>query len=264
MDVYLAMFSNPKKDDFSPELHLSYLVSKGAMSVRSGSGSEEAEMDGDEGRAQFWLTNLVTSSVGVRMLNIDLGIEVYQRSSGDFQPAADDVEQDTTLSAGVSAISASPNMSSTRRALTRYGAANFRLFGKSIQDSSIVAKIGRYEYTSSLPLTAVTPSGDSQGTSSGSIDARTWHGVMSGVDMQLYVFNWLGAEGSYSHFGGASPGKTNDEFSGSAFSYGPFIEISLLHFSFGRYAEYWKFLDRDGTPVQVTGEGMTAGAKINF
>lgn len=260
MDVYLAMFSNPKKDDFSPELHLGYMATRGSLRLASGSGNEDADMNGDEGRAQFWLTNLVTSTVGLRMLNVDLGVEVYQRSSGDFTPTAGSA----STAASFSAVDASPNMSSTRRALTRYGSANFRIFGKSIQDSSLVAKVGRYEYTSSLLQPQSEQTSTAATDTTPAYDARVWRGVMTGVDMQMYVFNWFGAEGTYNHFGGASPGAVSEEFSGATYSYGPFIEISLLHLSVGRYAETWKFLDRDGLPAQVTGEGLTAGAKLNF
>jgi hypothetical protein len=88
--------------------------------------------------------------------------------------------------------------------------------------------------------------------------------MLSGVDMQLYVFKWLGGEGSYCSYGGSSLGGNRSEFSGATYSYGPFIEISLLRFSLGRYAETWKMLDRDGEPVRVTDEGLMAGAKLNF
>ena len=82
--------------------------------------------------------------------------------------------------------------------------------------------------------------------------------------MQLYFMNWLGAEGSYCSYGESGTGKGSSEFSGATYAYGPFIEVSLLRLSIGRYSESWRFQGRNGEPLQVTDEGISAGARINF
>src|SRR5690606_22469415 len=85
MDVWLAMFSQPKKDSFHPELNLEYGKTQGVLALREGDGDAgESDTAGSEMRGTLWLTNLITASTGLRTLNVDLGIEGFAKDSGAY------------------------------------------------------------------------------------------------------------------------------------------------------------------------------------
>jgi hypothetical protein len=233
MDLWLALFSDPKKDKFEPELMLSYGITRGTMGVTDQTGKQTADLAGNSGHAQLWLTNLVSSTIGIRMLNIDLGAEGYQHETGAFAPAA------------VDASGSVADAGATRSVRTRYYTGDVRIFGKNVQDSSIVFKYGRY---------------DTKNT----IAAVERHGVAAGAELQLYFFRWLGAEGNYMVYGDSHGYKGSDATQhGSYYDYQGYIEISLLRFSAGPYREDWTTATPAGD-VLSTEKGYVGNVKLSF
>lgn len=244
MDVWLAMFSNPKTDSFSPELNLAYGFSRGAVTLKNaGEGEPEvAQVNGAQGRAQLWLTNLISTAVGIRTLNIDLGGEVAQRGEGGGDDA--DSAPRSAASVGVVAGAFVP-------ATTTYYTGNLRLFGKNIQDSSLVFKYGEYTSENRIPAWSAIQ------------DPRARRGKVAGAELQVYVLPWLGAEGNYLAFGDAKSFKGSDEVRGTYVDYVGFVEVSLVRLTVGRYQEDWTVASGDG--VQSTAErGLLFGSKLSF
>jgi len=234
MDVWLAMFSDPQKDKFRPELNLIYLVTKGAATTSDeNTMTESGTLDGNVARGQLWLTNIFTGSTGIKMVNIDFGLDAGLRQTESFAP-------DTPTSTLVS-----------RRIATEQYAAAFRLFGKSIQDSSIVAKAGKYS-TSNGAISLFGQSTAAKAT-----------GNYFGGELQLYLFRWLGLEGSYSSYGKANLKNSDDSISGSYADYFAYIEISLLRVMGGAYSESWNVTSSSGS-AKMTNKGLAAGVKIQF
>lgn len=245
MDLWLAMFSDPKKDRFQPELNLEYGVTRGDLTLTDASGTaQEAAVGGAQGRAQLWLTNLISGTVGIRTLNVDLGVEGFQRTTGGFAPPI--AATDGGASPGASTDAASP------RALKHtYYAGALRLFGRNIQDSSLVVKYGEYRSDNLIPQ-----------WSDEDKDAHR-RGVMAGAELQLYLLKWLGAEGNYTAYGDSKKAAGTDEVRGSYYDYMGFIEISLLRIMVGRYQEDWSFANL-GNGVKVSETGSIAGVKLQF
>lgn len=234
MDVWLAMFSNPKEDRFRPELNLVYAVTRGELKATSDTAAEEtSELNTTQMRGQLWLTNIFTGSTGVKLVNIDFGIEGYQRESTIFTPE--------------------PNLapSLARKNIAQYYSGNFRLFGKNIQDSSLVAKVGKYETKNSLP--AIT----------GMTTAIKTSGRFYGGEIQLYLFRFLGLEGNYLHFAPAEIDGGDTQLSGAYYDYMAYIEISLLRIMGGMFQEDWKYKTAAGE-AKTSESGMIFGAKIQL
>ncbi|RYZ77258.1 MAG: hypothetical protein EOP04_31220, partial [Proteobacteria bacterium] len=80
MDVWLAMFSKPQ-EKFAPEISFGYAkgVGEAELSPSLALGTPESHdlktMQTEEARFQFWFTNLVSGTTGLRTLNIDIGLE---------------------------------------------------------------------------------------------------------------------------------------------------------------------------------------------
>ena len=167
MDVYLAMFSNPQTDKFHPEIGIfasqakglvefaDYLASPGNTATLSDLSAIE-----NRGKAQLWLTNIISSTFGVRSLNIDFGLEYAQVSETASFPASD-----------------------IKNTLQR-GGVNFRIFGQHIQDSLFVLKYGHYEALFA-DLKLLDPL------------AGKMQGAYYGGEIQLYLLHWLGLAGEY-------------------------------------------------------------------
>lgn len=242
MDVWLAMFSDPKKATFTPELNLTYGMMRGAVALKDGAGTESSSsVTGVQGRAQLWLTNLVSSTVGVRTLNIDLGGEVYQRSRGGFVAQAATAATSTDPSASTDTESNVMKQS--------YYTGNLRLFGKNVQDSSLVFKYGEYQSTNTIPDATDE-------------DARI-KGKVAGAELQVYLMKWLGAEGNYLAYGDSKRAQGSDDLKGSYYDYSGFVEVSLLRLMVGHYQEDWQFAGL-GEVQNVSESGMTFGAKLSF
>jgi hypothetical protein len=258
MDLWLAMFSDPKKDHFRPELNLVYGMTRGDLRLTDAAGLDErASTSGAQGRAQLWLTNILTGTVGVRALNIDFGIEGFARSMGGFEPAQpQQAAQEATATATTAATPADGTQEegtpTSRLMRHSYGAANLRIFGKSIQDSSLIVKYGQYTSKNSVPTWAEADAGRG--------DIK---GAVAGAEAQFYLFKWLGFEGNYLAYGDASGPSGSELVSGSYADYAGFVEISLLRLMVGQYREDWAF-DNGGNPTKSTEQGTLAGVKLQF
>ena len=82
MDVWLAMFSDPQKDrEFRPELNLVYQQNRGTMTLGDGEGeSSSGPMEGYSIKAQFWLTNLISSTTGAAHSTSILALRVGRKT----------------------------------------------------------------------------------------------------------------------------------------------------------------------------------------
>lgn len=233
MDLWLAMFSNPKADEFRPELNLSYGILQGTSAIGSDNEYETFEHRSRSLKGQIWMTNILTASTGLKMVNIDFGLEGVRRetltlSSQDENPSS------------LGASSLSP--------LQQHWLACFRLFGKHIQDSSLIIKVGQYDYPEHL---AWDPDA-----------SQPLHGLLSGLELSVYLFKWLGIEGQYLKFGDEVSVNT-DIVSGTYTDYLAYIEISLLRLTFGRYQEIWNIPDSDGIS-EVENLGIYSGIEFQI
>jgi hypothetical protein len=249
MDLWLALFSDPKKDTFSPELDVSYLMTRGAFTRESdasgGSLAEAAAVTGTQGRAQFWMTNLVSSTFGVRTLNIDLGVEAQQRSAGGAPELVSAVDS-------ADAVDADAALPSRTMQRTVYAGA-LRLFGKHIQDSMLAVKYGEYR-----------TSGDLLGDRDDGAPSAAQGGRAAGAELAVYLFKWLGAEAQGWAYGDSRKVSGSETVSGSYYDYQGFIEISLLRLTAGAYQEEWTFKGTDDQTTKATEKGLIAGAKLSF
>jgi hypothetical protein len=242
MDLWLAMFSEPAKKHrkFKPELNLEYSAISGAIGDKGTKGEDLQGLTGQNLAMQVWLTNLVSSTTGMRTINIDLGFEaqVFSMNLNAQQGNAstDDLAASFEPSTGSLASSS----------LRSEWSANLRLFGDHIQDSSLVGKYGRYTAEDSLYL-------------EGQVDDRH-QGEFYGGDLQLYLFSWLGLEGG----GQIYKGHTNEQRTskkGHFYNYGAFIEISLLRLLVSQYQESWL---RDDAETTQESKGYMGGIKLQF
>lgn len=246
MDVWLAMFSDPAKDRFRPELNLSWLVTRAAVDRKSGvasdpSVSQSSLSTGHTGKAQFWATNLVSSTVGIRTLNLDLGVETGQHDSGRLL-SEDSLEP----------VAGSP------RAQTNWYTANLRLFGKSIQDSSLVLKYGILQTTNSLVNEELLSN-----TAASNVQAKQLSSKMAGAELQLYLLKWLGAEGTYHAYLPTGLDDVNTTIQGEYSEAMGFIEISLIRFMAGRYEETWS-IQKEESRTRSRETGYLAGIKLQI
>lgn len=238
MDVWLAMFSDPKKDQFRPELNLVYGQTRGLLKYAGATPDdrEAAEIKAMQAKGQVWFTNLFTGSTGVRMLNIDFGLEGFTRQTGNYEPESD-FEYDYA-----------------RRISTRYYAAAFRIFGKNIQDSSLALKVGQYDSVNTLAIVATDASQNAH-------IARS--GVVSGAELQLYLFRWLGVEGNYMKFNQSKGISNDDQISGAYYDYLAYVEVSLFRFMGGYYGENWQYTSKNGNTATQE-NGLYTGVKLQI
>ena len=239
MDVWLAMFSDPKSDSkFRPELNLNYGIHKGRFAVGGDTQKESSEISGKYLKGQLWLTNIISGTIGIRMLNIDIGGEGYLRLSDNAVDLATGSADDFTAD-------------SINQISTKHVSANIRLFGKSIQDSSLVAKYGNYEALNTLHM------GDNL------YEPSIQTGTFYGGELQLYLTKVFGIEGNYHEYQKQNNPEASQNLGGTYYDYNAFIEISLIRLVFGKYTESWNVSDAFGN-YDVTGEGYTGGLKLQF
>ncbi len=237
MDLWLALFSDPQKEHFAPEFSLQGGSLKGMMNVADDIIPEDDEaLSSKYGRAQMWLTNLVSSTTGVRTLNIDFGAEGYVRESGAYLPLS-------TRSTGLD-----------RGLLMRHYTANFRVFGKNIQDSSLVLKVGQYNAVNSIVVR------DSLSQSR----KKSQSGMTYGGELQLYISRWLGLEGNYQVYGDKTH-FSGENVQGTYYDAMAYLEISLLRFMAGYYDESWNFrYPEDNYLVKTHEKGTIIGLKVQI
>jgi hypothetical protein len=240
MDVWLAMFSDPKKDKFAPELSMQYGQSRGLSLFKYGAAtdfdannwaSSETEHKKEHGRLQFWFTNLVSSTTGLRTLDIDLGIEASFQNR--FM-----VEQQTLTPANVSTLATATDK-------TQLSGINLRIFGANEQDSFLVGKIGKFNRSSGF---ADSPFASSSGT-------------YYGGEMALYFLRFLGAEGQYMTF---KPQLSEEEtVKASNVEYGAFLEIYNVRFIYGVYDHIWN-QEKEGLRLDSRERGRMLTLRLYF
>lgn len=224
MDVWLAMVSEPKKDQFHPELELMHSVTQG--NFNGNDVGSTATSSGRRSRAQLWLTNLISSTLGVRTLNIDFGGEYFR------------VDDKLSLQGGLPGYDLS---------LAAYGAA-FRIFGKNIQDSSIVFKFGEYQHQGKSAAAAELSSGS---------DFKLL-GKYAGAELQLYVLSWLGLQAN--GYGFQSKQHADRTHSGGYVDYGAFVEVSIIRITGGAMEQRWKDqMESATTNTRLTGKFVGLG-----
>lgn len=232
MDLWLALMSEPEKSRFTPELGIFYGTQKGLTQLTGAPASQPSSdlfSTTQYGRMHLWLTNLVSGTLGIKTLNIDLGAEGYLSKSTAY---ADE----------------------NRHPSLRYTTGNLRIFGKSIQDSSLILKYGSYKYES--PFYSMFQRAQS---------SPFFTGTMTGAEIQLYLFRWIGLEGNYSQF--ATSKTTPNTAKGMLLEYGIYMEISLIRLMLGYYEEQWDFAGNteNGTgPITQNTSGNYTGIKILF
>jgi len=242
MDVWLAMFSKPDEQRFAPELVFEYSSLRGNLYLQPKDRENERisfdEPLGFQGRAQFWLTNLVSSSTGVKTLNVDLGIEGGRYRL--LQPEAASYSPDLVGEAPWSEMSYQPFA-------TDWWAANFRIFGSNIQDSSLILKYGGYK-TSPFAYTD---------------ENKSFGGALAGAETYLYLLSWLGAELDYLRFGNAKGAAGSMERSATMLSYGGFIEIYMLRIGY-RLQEFSGTWGNDPEIYEFHHQGPAWYVRLNF
>lgn len=231
MDVWLAMFTDPKKDLFTPELSGSYQGEQGAVRVTRAGMSEESIVQSHKVGGQIYLTNLLTWTTKMRTLNIDVGGEGFIRETGELTSATT-----TPIAPG-------------RKESLKYFMGNLRVFGKNVQDSSIVFKYGSYSLASRFSNLMITDSDTSE------------TGQTGGAELQLYMFKWLGLEGNAMTFGDGKSAFSKDAVTGFRYEMGPYIEVSLLRLIGGAYKETWTF-KKEGIETNTADSGYYAGVRL--
>jgi hypothetical protein len=240
MDVWLAMFSDPKKDKFAPELSLQYGQSRGLSLFKYGDAADfqdttwatsETEHKKEHGRLQFWFTNLVSSTTGLRTLDIDLGLEASFINR--FM-----VEQQTLTPAAFPEL-----VTGTDK--TQLSGVNLRIFGANEQDSFLVGKIGKFNRSSGF---ADSPFASTSGT-------------YYGGEMALYFLRFLGAEGQYMMF---KPQLSDAEKAkASNIEYGGFLEIYNVRFIYSIYDHNWS-QEKEGVRLDSREQGRMLTLRLYF
>lgn len=234
MDVWLAMFS-PKEPEFTPELNLYGRKRLASMEISTSQESPFA-YEGEEKGFSVWLTNLVSSSTGIRTLNIDIGFE-----GGNY--TADKVTGEA----------ASPVTGSDEKfkISTTSAGVNLRILGSHSQDNSLVLGVGRE-----------TSSGDFSRSTSGDFLYTDYGGQYQKALMKLYLAGFLGIEGEYrsTEVTVSSNVDAVQKFDKTTTRYGAFIEISLLRFEYFVVEETKKFSDFD----DVTTKGQAFGLMLQI
>ena len=253
MDVYLAMFSSPEKEKFRPELSIFYGRKQSVSSLGDLSSFEEnSEIDltalkksGEFGRAQLWLSNIINQTFGFRTLNIDLGFETYlEKQTANLYSL--------NLSGTNNTIALDPSSELEYTYHHRYNTANLRIFGKTIQDSSMIIKYGEYQNDSTIPASYLEQN-----------ESKAFKGKVMGFDMNLYLLSWLGMEGSYLLWDEDISSALTAE--GEHYDYGLYIEISLFRFIGGAFSDKWIYQDKErGLKQEETSVGTFGGLKIHF
>lgn len=206
MDVWLAMFSKPQ-EKFAPEISFGYVKGVGeaefspSQTALTPDSHDLRTMKTEEARLQFWFTNLVSGTTGLRTLNIDIGLEGKVRNRF--------LENKASLSP-----SGAEEWKPSTQKLSQAG-VNLRLFGASSQDSGLVVKGGKFERESGFT----------------SIEKSS--GTYFGGELSLYFLSFLGAEGTYYQYRDANK---NDSTSIEGMG---FLEIYNVRVGYGQARRDW-------------------------
>jgi hypothetical protein len=247
MDVWLAMFSDPNKDKFSPELNVSYSLTSSAMRRQTNElTTDEGKGSGSTFRSQLWLTNLISSKVGIRTMNVDFGFEAGGHTSGTYKSTSANTTNNVSTSLADNPI-----------ANTNWYTFDLRLFGKHIQDSSLVLKYGLMQTTNSFQL----PSSGTTPTSIGKTSSQLATGSTLGGELQLYLIPVMGLEGSLHQYRASTVSYSDHTLTGGFGEALAFIEIGLLRLQGGIYEERWN-ATWDDVKTSTYEHGYVGGLKI--
>jgi len=234
MDTWAAIFSDPKKAKFSPEISFSYSLPLYDSKLQLGSTAYTYTTKNDplsvhyDLNSNIYLTNLVSGTVGIRTLNIDLGVNAYYQKL--------DREE----------LGAGPLL---------------RIFGNSVQDSSL--ELGFIYSRRDILIPASMGAGDpAVGLN------QDWVGRFQGwhyrAALTFYVFKFLGVEGIGRYFPNL-PSSTiaTRTWSGYSYSAAGFLEISFIRLSYGYFKEQSAYNTEVGK-IADTREGFFAKAAMYF
>lgn len=230
MDVWLAMFAGEKDKIFVPEINLSTTMfrSKYELLDKTNSNISPNEVEGIAYSGEIFLTNILRASTGLRLLNIDFGLGAYMKSSKDFAYLP---QTESKVADDLSAYSVC-----------------FRLFGKSVQDSSLVFRAGQYQKGAGI---------FAEGSEA------TFKGMLLGGEFQGYLVHWLGADIDYTRFGNAKIITANQVVNGHSLKYSGFIEVSLFRIFAGAYSDEWIFHSLQ-KQKSLKENGLFGGLKVFF
>jgi hypothetical protein len=256
MDLWLAMFTEPNQSKFRPELSLSYFKTNSNFNRLP-----KETLQGKNIRGQLWLTNLISSKVGVRMLNVDIG-GGFEREEHSFQGGIIPSGLSQIGSQSNGQIPSVENESGSRSNERSQGVSrlqsfmgNLRLFGKHIQDSSLVLKYGEYRYQ------GFDPTGISL------LETITSKGPLLGAELTIYVSSWLGLNGQYQTLGMEPTGSQSGLF-GADLSEGQlFIEVSLLRLTAGGFQRRWTSQESKAKGIEIPDvkqSGVLTGLQLNL
>lgn len=250
MDVWLAMFSEPKNAAFRPELSLAAYRNQTVFTHLPQHAYQGSVM-----RGQLWLTNLVSSSVGVRTLNIDFGGEIQREENTYKGSLLSGVDQQALVTAAAAQGSDVPDLNEqpAGRGSSRLQSylGTLRLFGKHVQDSSLVFKYGEYRYQGFDPTARL------------GVESIVQKGPQWGAELTLYFSNWMGVEGNYSVLGQEPSRSQIGPMGGDSVEALLFIEVSVLRIVGGSSIRSWSQQKADG--LETTKQsGVLGGLKFNL
>lgn len=226
MDVWLAMFSTPQKDQFKPELHLRYAFLNLAHTwTNKDIDFSIPKTTYQNANAKLYLTNLVSASTGLRTLNIDFGF------TGEIEKYADKSEG--------------------------FG-GTFRFFGKNNQDTSIEAGVLYVKREKRVPSDFNTVF-DRAG------EKATFEQLLVRGELQVYFLNFLGVTGFYDHYPTIAKSLSGPPLNIKSRSYGGevFLEVSLLRLSFG-YLQDDYILTNETLRFDEIGKGTYGALALYF
>lgn len=241
------VLSDPSTDKFQPESNIDYRLTNGGL--RYGNQGEESAKNfaGTQLRLQLWGTNFLTHASGLRMPNVDFGMEHQSWNIGSRERRL--APEDNSSSEDALAT-ATPEFGKRK---TQHTTSNFRLFGKSIQDTSVVFKVGQYR-TSLEFLDA-----------DANIGAKSeWNGMTAALETNIYLFDWFGLSANLQHYGDDVSIMGTEQENGRNYDYGGFFEMALVRFAIGRYQEQWNYLSSDNNELNSLHTGFYGAMRISL
>lgn len=240
MDVWLAMYSSPEKAKFRPELKLAYTLNRCAQTLDA-AGAKTAVAHQQMNRrlkGQLFLTNLITSTLRAKLLNIDIGFEMTSDASHPVAGTAK-VFPRTSLEPGFS-IEKLYSYDATRQAV------NVRLLGSHIQDSSLMVKYGTIHEKVSGPASA-------------EVSARK--GSYYELESMIYLTSWFAIHGSWQK--DEAKVKAEPLIHSQRRELGATIDIGLIGITGGIF-DFSRQKDFDAEAATAPIKGQFVGIAVNF
>ncbi len=227
MDVWLAMFSEPAKSKFQPEFSVKYThyLKAGKYKYEDITHEFPKTPAPREVDAKLFLTNLISSTTGIRTLNIDFGFAGKYHKTG--------VE------------------------MYGYGGV-FRILGKHNQDTSLDLNVLYTHRRLKMPTIfneVLTKTGE----------VSQVEQLMLRAQLQIYLMASIGIIGYYDNlpvptrsYSGPTLRTTGQGYGGELF-----IEIGVIRLSYGYYKQELK-VDIENKNINYGIEGQQAALTIYF